>query len=172
MQSDNYSREKTRTSRKRIKPKKNSRFLELAIIAIFGLLIIYGISFAIRITYGFSKTVEKPRHTIRLQVLNGCGADGAAGRVAHAVPGRTSLPIEVKVVDVDDFNSYDVTRSFIIAREKDLTASRILAEQLGLKTDDIIYRPIENNYRNITATLVLGSDFETAIIKPDSREGE
>ncbi len=146
--------------------KGNSRFLELAIVAIFALVAIYAASFAIRITHGFSKTIEAPEHVIRLQILNGCGEDGAANRAAKAVPGRVKLPLEVKVMDVDDFNSYNVAETFVISRQDDTEAAQLLAEQLGLDSDKVIFQEMENNYRTISATLVLGKDYELTILKP------
>ncbi len=148
-----------------VKKKSNSRFLELAIVAIFTLVAIYAASFAIRITHGFSKTIEAPEYVIRLQILNGCGEDGAANRVAGAIPGRTKLPLEVKVIDVDDFDSYDVAETFIISRQKDTEAAKLLAEQLGIDSDKVIYQKMENNYRRISATLVMGKDYELMTLK-------
>lgn len=138
-------------------------------MAILALVLIYAASFAIRITHGFSKTIDSPDYTVRLQILNGCGADGAANRVARALDGLIHLPLETKIVDVDNFDSYTVEKSFIIARESDLTAAELLAEQLGLDKDDIIYEAIENNYRSITATLVLGSNFDKALLQPSKQ---
>lgn len=152
-----------------IKKKGNSKFLELAIVAIFALVAIYAASFAIRITHGFSKTVEAPEFIIRLQILNGCGVDGVANRAAKIVPQLTHLPLEVKVMDVDDFDSYDVSESIIISRDQDLEASKLLARQLGLDDDKVIYQELENNYRSITATLVLGSDVETVVLDSDKK---
>ena len=60
----------------------------------------------------------------------------------------------------DDFKAYHVMKSFLISRDKDTDPVKILADQLELSKDDIIYEPINNNYRSITATLVLGEDFE------------
>ena len=139
----------------------------MAIVALFALVLIYGASFAILVTHGFSKTIDMPDYSVRLQILNGCGITGAASKVAASLPGRISLPLEVAVLDTDDFNSYDVKESFVISRDGDLKAAGIFAEQLGLKVDNIVYKPIENNYRSISLTLVLGDDFET-IINPVS----
>lgn len=148
------------------KPRKNSRFLEMAIVAIFALVVIYGASFAIRITHGLSRTVDTPEYTVRLQVLNGCGIDGAASRVAKEIPGLVSLPLEVNIVEVADFESYHVTKSFLISRQKDMTPARLLAGQLGLDFDRTVYEPIVNNHRSTSITLVLGEDFERLIQKP------
>ena len=148
-----------------ISKKGNSRFLELAIVAIFAMVAIYLASFAIRITHGFSNTIETPEHVIRLQILNGCGEDGIANKAAKLIPGSIKLPLEVKILDVDDFDSYDVESSFIISREKDLEASELLAEQLGLDQDKIVYQKLENNYRSISATLVIGKDYDNTVLK-------
>jgi len=168
-----FKKSKKRTSVKRRTPvakKGNSRLLELAIVAIFALVVIYAASFAIRITHGFSKTIESPDYIIRLQILNGCGTDGVAGRVAEAIPGKIKLPLDVKILDVDDFDSYDVEESFIITRDKDTEAAEILADQLGIDTDKITYQKLENNYRSISATLVLGKDYEETILKTFSKD--
>ncbi len=134
----------------------------MAIVAIFALVFIYAASFAIRITHGISKTVDSPEYTIRLQILNGCGVDGAAARVARSIDKLVKLPLEVTVIEVDDFNSYQVAKSFLIARENDKHPVEILADQLGLD-NDITYEPVENNYRAITATLIIGGDYENII---------
>ncbi len=132
----------------------------MAIVAIFALVFIYGASFAIRITHGFSKTVEMPEYSIRLQILNGCGQNGVASRLAQRIPAIIRLPLEVSVLEVGDFDSYDVKKTFIISREKDLSQSEAFAKQLGIE-GNVIYRPLEDNYRGITTTLVIGEDYTT-----------
>ncbi|PKK83417.1 MAG: hypothetical protein CVT49_08890 [candidate division Zixibacteria bacterium HGW-Zixibacteria-1] len=132
----------------------------MAIVAIFALVIIYGASFAIRITHGFSKTVDSPEYTIRLQILNGCGADGAAGKVARKLPKIIKLPLEIDIVDVGDFDAYHVKESFLILRDKNQKGAEIFAGQIGLDPDNTTFEPIENNIRNVSVTLVVGEDFE------------
>ena len=144
-------------------PKKNSRFLELAIVAILALVIIYGASFAIRITHGYSRTIVIPKYGVRLQVLNGCGINGAAARIAKVISGMIEQPLELSIIEMSDFSSYHIEKSFMISREKETKATKILAEQLGLESDDILYEPLEDNYKSITSTLVLGGDFETIL---------
>lgn len=143
---------------------KHSRFLELAILAIFAIIVIYGASFALKITSGVSKTVDVPIYNIRLQILNGCGAHGAADKAAKMLPNLVRLPLEVSVVEVYDFKAYNVKKSFVISREADLTNARTLAGQLGLDTDNIVFEPIDNNYRSISVTLILGEDYETTLL--------
>ena len=152
---------KRRTSR----PRKHSRVLELIILAVFALVVIYGISFALRISNGVSKTVDVPLETIRVQILNGCGRTGAATAVARALPNLVKPPLEVSVIEVYDFKAYDVKKCFLISRAEDISKSARLAADLGLPVDNIVFEPIENNYRSIDVTLVLGTDYDT-VFKP------
>jgi len=142
----------------------------MAIAAIFALVIIYGASFAIRITQGLSKTVEAPDYVLRLQVLNGCGINGAAGHVANELAKHIKHPLEIDVVDVGDFNAYHVNNTLLSLRDKNLGGADILAEQIGLDPDNSVYEPINNNVRSISATLVLGEDFDSLINKHKKKE--
>lgn len=155
-----------KVKRRSLKSKKNSRFLELAIAAIFALVVIYGASFALKITNGVSKTVDAPVSTVRLQILNGCGIRGVGDRVAKVLPSYVKPPLEVSVLEVYDFKAYDVKKSFVISRESDLALAKKFAVQLHLDADKIVYEPIENNYRSIAVTLVIGKDYNETILKP------
>ena len=48
---------------------------------------------------------------------------------------------------------------FLISRDKDTRAAELLADQLDLDKDKILYKPLENNYKSINVTLVLGEDY-------------
>lgn len=131
----------------------------MAIVAIFSLVFIYGASFAIRITHGFSKTAEMPEISIRLQVLNGCGLAGVASQMARKIPAIVKMPLEVTILEVGDFDSYGVKKTFVISRDKDVSQSKAFAEQLGIK-EEVLYRPLQDNYRSLTTTLVIGEDYQ------------
>ena len=135
-----------------------SRYLELLIAGTFVVLLIYMASFTIRVTRGVSRTVDPPRHTIRLQVLNGCGTPRLAATMSDQLAHYRDAEIEIAIVDTDNFHSLNIDSSFVVSREKDLTAARVLADKLGLSRDAVLYKPLENNYRNVSATLVLGGD--------------
>lgn len=136
--------------------------MEVAIVAIFTLVFIYGASFAIRITHGFSKTTETPEASIRLQILNGCGQAGVASKIARKIPALVRLPLEVTILEVGDFESYGVKKTFVISRDKDMTQSEAFAEQLGIE-EEVLYRPLQDNYRSLTTTLVIGEDYQTLL---------
>lgn len=103
-----------------------------------------------------------PQFNIRLQVLNGCGQTGVASQIARKIPALVSLPIEVTVLEVGDFESYGVKKTFIISRDKDVSQSQAFAAQLGIK-EEVLYRPLQDNYRSLTTTLVIGEDYQTLL---------
>jgi hypothetical protein len=140
--------------------KKINRVLEVVIGTAFVVVLIYVISVTVKVTKGVSKTIETPGHAIRLQVLNGCGVRGLATKTADGLSGYRDSDIEIMVVDTDNFSVREVPRSFLISRDEDKTAAAILAQKLGLDVSEIVYRTLENNYRHVSVTLVLGKDHE------------
>ncbi len=137
------------------------RYLEIAIIVAAVIVVIFVASFAVKVTKGVTRTVEAPQYQVRLQVLNGCGKVGLAARMADELDSYRDEQMQIRVVDTDDFESRPVHESFIISREEDRTAARLLAGRLGLNESEVIYKAIENNYRQVSVTLVLGNDFES-----------
>jgi LytR cell envelope-related transcriptional attenuator len=154
-----------RVSKKRVSSGLVSRALETLIVIGFALAVVYAASFAAKVSNGVSKTRPVPEVSLRVQILNGCGERGSAGKVAEALKSKVQLPLEVSVVNVDNFTVYDIEKSFLISRTKHVEDTRLLADQLGLFRDDIIYAPLEDNYRSIQVTLVVGRDYEDKFLK-------
>jgi hypothetical protein len=149
---------------------KINRIFEILIAAAFVAVFLYVLSVAIKVTTGVSRTIDPPNHRIRLQVLNGCGEPGLAARVSDQLAGYTDPELEIKIVDTDDFDIAEVPKSFLISRDEDTDAARKLAKELGLDPSDIIVKPLENNYRHISVTLVLGLDHENIRLERDTKE--
>lgn len=135
------------------------RFLELIILFLFVVVVGYVASFTVQITKGYSSEKEPTEYFINLQVLNGCGEKGLANRLANRIEMAVEKPLAVRVIDTDNFDNFGVERTFVISRRSDLSAAKLLADQLGLE-DAVAYREIEDNYRDIGATLVLGNDYK------------
>jgi hypothetical protein len=156
-----------------VKFRFKSRYLELLIAGAFVVLLIYVASFTIRVTRGVTRTIEPPTYRIRLQVLNGCGVPKLAARMSDQLALYRDDEIMITVVDTDNFNSLTIDSSFVMSREKDLTAARLMAEKLGLSREAVRYRPLANNYRNVSVTLVLGADHERITLgTPTEQENE
>lgn len=139
---------------------KLNKYLEIAIVVTFVVVLIYIGSITFRITTGVSKTIESPSYVVRLQVLNGCGQPGLAGVYADKLAAFKDGEMEIKIVDTDNFELKKVAESFIISRLDDKKAARLLAQKIGLDPSKVTYKPLENNYRHVSATLVLGEDYK------------
>ena len=144
---------------KRAKGKKPLRFLEFGILFLFVVVVGYIASFTVQITKGYSSENDPTRFFINLQVLNGCGDKGIANKLANKIEMSVEKPLAIRVIDTDNFDNFGVEKTFIISRKSDLTAANLLADQLGLE-EAVAYREIEDNYRDIGATLVLGKDYK------------
>lgn len=140
---------------------QRSRLLELLIAAVFVIVLVYVVSMSIRVSQGVSRTLQSPDHVVRLQILNGCGVISLASRLADGLSDCKDGDLEIRVVDTDNFTLSQVHRSFVISRLKDNSVATILAAKLGLPADDISYQPLENNYRQVSVTLVIGEDWQT-----------
>lgn len=148
---------------------KRNKYLEIIIVITFIVVLIYVGSMTVRITTGVSKTIESSTHTVRLQILNGCGSPGLAGNTADLLADYKDDELEIKIVDTDNFEVRKVAESFVISRLEDKTAAKKLAEKISLDPSRVIYKSLENNYRHVTATLVLGEDHKKVnlTVKPD-----
>ena len=137
------------------------RFLEVGIVAAFLLVMLYVASVFVRVSSGYSETVESPDHVVRLQILNGCGVVGLAARVADKIADYRDSDMEIKVVDTDNFKIRKVARTFLISRREDRYPAEMLAVKLGLDPQEVVFKSLVNNHSQVSATLVLGEDFET-----------
>lgn len=150
---------------------QRSRLLELLIAAVFVIVLVYVVSMSIRVSQGVSRTLQTPEYVVRLQILNGCGVTGLASRLADGLSDYADNDLEIRVVDTDNFEISSVSRSFVISRFEGGAVANILAGKLGLPTDDISFQSLENNYRQVSVTLVIGEDWETIeLLKNHIRE--
>jgi len=143
---------------KRAKNKKPVRFLELGIVFLVVVVVAYVASFAVQMTRGHSAQRDVTQHYINLQVLNGCGEKGLANSLANRIEVAVEKPLAVRIIDTDNFDNFGVEKTFIISRKENITAAKLLADQLDIELP-VTYREIEDNYLDIGATLVLGKDY-------------
>jgi hypothetical protein len=145
-----------------------ARWVEIGTLAAFVVVLLYVISVSVRVSTGVSRTLDGPRYQVRLQILNGCGVPGLAGRLADRLADYRDEDLEIRVLDTDNFEVRQVSETFLISRDEDLGPARLLAGKLGLEPDRVQYATLENNYRQISATLVLGEDWERLHLPGDS----
>lgn len=113
---------------------------------------------------GFSGTPmgvapDSLRARIRIEVLNGAGAVGAAKRVAVRL-----RQLGFDVVYAGNARSFDVARSHLIDRSGRPGAAREVADSVGLDSLSADLAP----ELHLDATLVLGADWEALLVTHES----
>lgn len=90
---------------------------------------------------------------IQLEVLNGCGESGIANNFTSLL--RNS---GFDVVEVGNFERFDVEQSFVISRGSSLANARRVADALGVDENNIIREESSDFYLDVT--VVLGEDYK------------
>lgn len=90
---------------------------------------------------------------IQLEVLNGCGESGIANNFTSLL--RSS---GFDVVEVGNFERFDVENTFIISRSSSFANAVRVARALGVKEENIIREESEDFYLDVT--VVLGEDYK------------
>lgn len=91
---------------------------------------------------------------IQVDVLNGCGAAGAATGVRDFLRARG-----FDVVELRNYKSFDVERSIIVDRVGDGIAAERIATALGIGTGRIV-RQINPDYY-VDVSIVIGKDYRS-----------
>jgi len=169
------NRKRSGTKRSGLAGLVNGRFLEIVIAVAFGLVVLFVVSMSVRITGGVSQSLDSPEYEVRLQILNGCGVNGLAGRVADELADYLDSDIRITIVETDNFDLRPVEKTFLISRDGNKSAARVLAHKLHLPDAKILEQSLEHNYREVSATLVLGADWleiqsEAKLLKGDAEE--
>ncbi len=94
---------------------------------------------------------------IQLDVLNGCGASGAASTITAYLRSRG-----YDVVELRNYKTFDVPQSLVIDRTGDRENALKLAAALGIAKENIVVQ-ISPDYF-VDVSLVVGKDYQT--LKP------
>ncbi|UCG61711.1 MAG: LytR C-terminal domain-containing protein [Candidatus Zixiibacteriota bacterium] len=151
--------------------------LDFKLLASLGLALVFIItvalvmSMAVKVTRGVSRTEETPKRVMRLEILNGCSRSGIAGEAAGILSDFKDSELEIIVIGTGDFDLRKVSRTFVVSRNKDKSAAEYLARLMGIESSEVTYKHLENNYRQVSATLVLGEDY-VATMLPQASDKE
>ena len=99
------------------------------------------------------KTVSVP-HIGSIEVLNGCGVEGAANQMADFLRSR-----QFDVKSIGNSQSWNYPHTLVISRKKDMSIAQKIAAQLG--TDKVVL--IRTSEELYDVTVVLGPDFREMI---------
>lgn len=101
-----------------------------------------------------NQTTELIGSIIQLEVLNGCGEAGIANNFTTHLRNNG-----FDVVEVGNFERFDVEKTFVISRSASPNNARRVADALGISEQNIIREESSDFYLDVT--VVLGKDYET-----------
>lgn len=100
------------------------------------------------------QTTELIGSIIQLEVLNGCGELGIANNFTTHLRNNG-----FDVVEVGNFERFDVEKTFVISRSSSPNNARRVASALGISEKNIIREESSDFYLDVT--VVLGKDYKT-----------
>jgi hypothetical protein len=158
---------------RRKRPKKvtwrtylGSRLLEITIALAAILLLLYVFSLYKRLSQPEAKE-QKELVFARTQILDGYRRGGAADKAAERLKGMSAHNVIYQIVEIGALKDSAPRESLVLDRmgcQKEGAPSEIAlaaADALGIDRGRVICRRLENNYRAISLTIVIGDDWET-----------
>ncbi|KAA3637528.1 MAG: LytR family transcriptional regulator [Calditrichaeota bacterium] len=139
------------------KSKKES-ILTISLITVSIVVVVVLVSYFIKLSTGVAKSVQAPEYDVRLEILNASSEKNLDDKVKKYLDTIGITNVSLTVVENSDFDIKESDKTFIINRTKDKKASEMFGEFLGINSSDIHESEIQQNKKQITATLVLGND--------------
>jgi hypothetical protein len=113
----------------------------------------------------------KPPTSVTMQVLNGCGDNGAAQKLAEALMPGDSLQV-YDIIEKGDTKLAPFDKTTVVDRRGSQSSeggisdeARGVARRLGIAESDIIVLKLEENLLNIDVTVIAGRDYGSYIDK-------
>ena len=132
--------------------------LTISLITISVVVVVILVSYFIRLTTGVAKSVQAPEFDVRLEILNASNEKNLDDKVKTYLDTVGITNVNLVVVENSDFEIKESDKSFIINRNKDYKAAEMFGKFIGINANDIHDSEIQQNKKQITATLVLGND--------------
>jgi hypothetical protein len=115
--------------------------------------------------------VSEPLSTVTVQILNGCGDNGAAEALARAMmPGDSSLMYDI--IEKSDTKLAMFEKTTVVDRRGSHTGDGTISEKakrvaahLGIDPKDVVLLRLEENILGIDVTVIAGEDYYMYIDK-------
>ena len=114
--------------------------------------------------------------SVTVQLLNGCGANGACEALAAALlPGSNGLLYDI--IEKADAKYFGFEKTMVVDRRggpsgEPSEMARAIASRLNIDDDDILEVKLADNLLDIDVTIIAGSDYEDVIelLKNEKKE--
>jgi len=94
-------------------------------------------------------------HDVKVEVLNGCGIKGVAGKTAEFL----RLQHQLNVVRSDNADNHNYAKTIIINRREKVEAMKLICKSFGVPIESIKHEPDES--LDVDATIIIGKDINT-----------
>ncbi|OQX92885.1 MAG: hypothetical protein B6D58_00665 [candidate division Zixibacteria bacterium 4484_95] len=155
---------KSSKRKKRIKRSKSPGFTGWAIIFLSVFIVVFVLSMALT-TSEVSVSKTSPG-IIRLQLLNGCGVNGAAEQIAKALMESQSTML-FDIIDKSNAKVYNFNKTLVIDRKGSDTesggfsgAASYVARLLNIGSDQLLIQKLSDNLLDIDVSIIIGSDYK------------
>jgi hypothetical protein len=103
---------------------------------------------------------EKPILDIEVEILNGCGVPGLAGKVSDYLRSQ-----QMDVVRSENADHYNYDQTMLILRNENFEGLKKVSQSFGInEQDELRIKHIPDEQLSVDITVIIGSDFAT--IKP------
>ena len=152
------TRERARRARRKTGPPRwKVRLLDAGIVLATGVTCLFVFSFSTRLSYSDPESHEPPV-IVHVQILNGCGRPGLAGRVADHMSRLEVGRMRFDIVDIGNYDRTTIRRPFVVNRTLDPAEAAKVMAALGIGDADIQDGSGRMNDLGVDLTIVLGSD--------------
>lgn len=147
--------------RQRIASRKKGRLFDIILIALSVLVVVLLSSTALKFMRVESKDFNQELTILRVQIANGSGINGAAGKMADWVKKQSSETLKYDVIDITNFEGPPIPQTIVLVRDSmALSKVDMISQQLGIPKSNISMNELENNFLALDITIVVGKDYE------------
>jgi hypothetical protein len=107
--------------------------------------------------------------TVRMQLKNGCGINGAADEMTRAFM-ESSVGVIFDIIDRSNAEAFNFDKTLVIDRKGDSVnpgayskAAVLIAERLKIGNDQLLLQKLAENLLDIDVTIIIGSDYKNVI---------
>lgn len=172
----------TKNKNYRGKSPKKSRFISFSNLGFSGWAIVF-LSVAILTFVGsmiFNQSSayrsEPAVKAVTIQLLNGCGANGACEELANALlPGKDGLLYDI--IEKADAEFFGFEKTLIVDRRAKPPGevseyAKAIASRMNIKDKDILPVKLADNLLDIDVTIIAGSDYKDIVEQINSTKEE
>ena len=136
------------------------KIIDTSLIVLFLFSVIYISNMVHKVTATVTEIESLPDEIIRLQLISSCKQKDILSAAKEFFSHKKTKEFDIMIVDAICTELKEIPNSIVISRDENLNHADLISEIVNFEEDDILFRPLENNKKFITVTIVLGNDFE------------